>query len=412
MLAAEPTARAGHDGHLPSKRMSATLASSARPASYDTAMGPLEGVRVVEVAGIGPGPFCAMLLADMGAEVLRVERPAAGRQDWPALFGRGRRSVAVDLKHPEGAGMVLDLAASADALVEGFRPGVAERLGIGPGACLARNPRLVYGRVTGWGQEGPLAQAAGHDIDYIALAGALHPIGPAGGAPVPPLNLVGDFGGGGMLLALGVVAALLEAGRSGRGQVVDAAMVDGAALLTTELHELRAAGLWSDRRGANLLDGGAPFYDVYETADGGHLAVGALEPGFYAALLELVGLDGADLPAQRDRDGWPALRERLAALFRTRTRDEWCRLLEGTDACVAPVLSPTEAPAHPHNRARGTFVDVGGVVQPAPAPRFSRTPCARPEPPVGPGEHTDGNLAAWGIDPDEVARLRAAGAVG
>jgi len=374
-------------------------------------MGPLEGVRVVELAGIGPGPFCAMLLADMGAEVLRVERPASGPPAWPTLFARGRRRLAVDLKHPEGAGVVLDLAAAADALVEGFRPGVAERLGIGPEACLARNPRLVYGRVTGWGQEGPLAHAAGHDIDYVALAGALHPVGPAGGPPVPPLNLVGDFGGGGMLLALGVVAAVLEAGRSGRGQVVDAAMVDGAALLTTQLHELLAAGLWSDRRGVNLLDGGAPFYAVYETADGRHLALGALEPGFYAELLERVGLDDADLPGQLDRDGWPVLRERLAALFRTRTRDEWCRLLEGTDACVAPVLSLTEAPAHPHNQARSTFVEVGGVVQPAPAPRFSRTPCARPEPPVGPDDNPEQTLAAWGLPTEAVARLRSAGAI-
>jgi alpha-methylacyl-CoA racemase len=375
-------------------------------------MGPLAGVRVVEVAGIGPGPFCAMLLADLGAEVLRVERPAAGAQAWPTLFARGRRSVVVDLKHPAGAGVVLDLVAVADALVEGFRPGVAERLGIGPDPCLARNPRLVYGRVTGWGQQGPLARAAGHDIDYIALAGALHPVGPAGGPPVPPLNLVGDFGGGGMLLALGVVAALLEAGRSGRGQVVDAAMVDGAALLTTELHELLAAGLWSDQRGTNLLDGGAPFYGVYQTADGRHLAVGALEPAFWAELLERVGLDDADLPAQLDRDGWPVLRERLAAVFRTRTRDEWCRLLEGTDACVAPVLSLLEAPAHPHNQARGTFVEVGGVVQPAPAPRFSRTPCADPEPPVEPSDHREQTLAAWGLPLEQVTRLRSTGAIG
>jgi alpha-methylacyl-CoA racemase len=376
-------------------------------------MGPLRGIRVVELVGIGPGPFCAMLLADLGAEVLAVDRPASTPEAmaWPALFARGRRRVGVDLKHPDGPGVVLDLVAGADALVEGFRPGVAERLGIGPEECLARNPRLVYGRVTGWGQDGPLARAAGHDIDYIALAGALHPIGPAGGPPVPPLNLVGDFGGGGMLLALGVVAALLEAGRSGRGQVVDAAMVDGAALLTTQLHELLAAGRWSDRRGANLLDGAAPFYAVYETADGRHLAVGALEPRFYAELLQRLGLDGGDLPDRLDRDGWPELRERLAALFRTRTREEWCRLLEGTDACVAPVLSLTEAPAHPHNRARGTFVDVGGVVQPAPAPRFSRTPCATPEPPPGPGEDPGPTLAAWGLAPDEVARLRAGGAV-
>ena len=374
-------------------------------------MGPLAGIRVVELAGIGPGPFAAMLLADLGAEVLRVDRPTSARPAWPTVLARGRRSVVVDLKHPDGAGLVLDLVASAAALVEGFRPGVAERLGIGPDACLARNPRLVYGRVTGWGQEGPWRLAAGHDIDYVAVAGALHPIGQAGGPPVPPLNLVGDFGGGGMLLALGVVAALLEAGRSGRGQVVDAAMVDGAALLTAQFHELLAAGLWREERGANLLDGGAPFYGVYETADGRHLAVGALEPQFFAELLRRLGLDAGDLPDQLDRDGWPVLRERLAGLFRTRTRDQWCELLAGTDACVAPVLGLGEAPAHPHNRARGTFVDVGGVTQPAPAPRFSRTPPGPPSPPAPPGAHTDQALADWGVDPGELARLRAAGAI-
>jgi alpha-methylacyl-CoA racemase len=374
-------------------------------------MGPLRGLRVVEVTGIGPGPFCGMLLADLGAEVLRVDRPAADRGPWPAVLARGRRSVAVDLKHPDGAGVVLDLAAAADALLEGFRPGVAERLGIGPDACLARNPRLVYGRVTGWGQDGPWRSAAGHDIDYIALAGALHPIGPAGGAPVPPLNLLGDYGGGGMLLAVGMVAALLEAARSGQGQVVDAAIVDGAALLTTQVHELRALGLWRDERGANLLDGGAPFYGVYETADGGYLAVGALEPEFFAELVARVGLDPAEVPAELDRDGWPALRERLEAVFLTRTRDEWCELLAGSDACVAPVLSPAEAPGHPHNRDRGTFVAVGGTLQPAPAPRFSRTPCPPPAPPPEPGQHTTEALRGWGFDPDRVERLRAVGAV-
>jgi len=375
-------------------------------------MGPLQGTRILELASIGPGPFCAMLLADLGAEVLAVDRPAAERPAWPALFGRGRRRVAVDLKHPEGPGVVLDLVAGADALVEGFRPGVAERLGIGPEACLARNPRLVYGRVTGWGQDGPLAGAAGHDIDYIALAGALHPVGPAEGPPVPALNLLGDFGGGGMLLALGVVAALLEAARSGQGQVVDAAMVDGAALLTTQLHELLAAGLWTDRRAANLLDGAAPFYAVYETADGRHLAVGALEPRFYAELLDRVGLAAEDLPDQLDRDGWPVLRQRLAAAFRTRTREEWCRLLEGSDACVAPVLSLLEAPTHPHNQARATFVEVGGVTQPAPAPRFSRTPCPTPAPPSGDADDPAPVLTAWGLAPTEIARLRAGGAIG
>jgi alpha-methylacyl-CoA racemase len=374
-------------------------------------MGPLHGVRVVELSSIGPGPFCAMLLADLGAEVLAVDRPAGEEAGWPALFRRGRRRVTVDLKHPDGPGVVLELVAGADALVEGFRPGVAERLGIGPDDCLARNPRLVYGRVTGWGQNGPLARSAGHDIDYIALAGALHPIGQAGGPPVPPLNLLGDFGGGGMLLALGVAAALLEAARSGRGQVVDAAMVDGAALLTTQLHELLAAGQWTDRRGANLLDGAAPCYAVYETADARHLAVGALEPRFWAELLERVGLGREDLPAQLDRAGWPVLRDRLAAVFRTRTRDEWCALLEGTDACVAPVLSLLEAPAHPHNQARGTFVEVGGVVEPAPAPRFSRTPCTSPLP-AAEDEDPGAVLTAWGLSADRVARLRSGGAIG
>jgi alpha-methylacyl-CoA racemase len=372
-------------------------------------MGPLHGTKVVELASIGPGPFGAMLLADLGAEVLAVDRPGPD-SGWPLLFGRGRPRVTVDLKHPDGPGAVLELVARADALVEGFRPGVAERLGVGPEACLERNPRLVYGRVTGWGQEGPLAASAGHDIDYIALAGALHPIGPAGGPPVPPLNLLGDFGGGGMLLALGVVAALLEAGRSGQGQVVDAAMVDGAALLTTQLHELLAAGRWTDRRGANLLDGAAPFYAVYETADGRHLAVGALEPRFWAELLERVGLGADDLPPQLDPAGWPVLRERLAAVFRTRARDEWCALLEGTDACVAPVLSLVEAPTHPHNRARATFVEVAGTPQPAPAPRFSRTPCPTPTPPAT-GEGPAAVLAAWGFSPGEVARLRSSGAI-
>jgi alpha-methylacyl-CoA racemase len=372
--------------------------------------GPLEGVRVVELAGIGPGPFCGMLLADMGAEVVRVDRPPLPGA-WPDLMARGKRSVVVDLKHEAGAEVVLRLVASADALLEGFRPGVAERLGVGPDACLARNPSLVYGRMTGWGQDGPLRQSAGHDIDYIALAGALHPIGAAGGPPVPPLNLLGDFGGGGLLLAFGIACALVEARRSGRGQVVDAAIVDGASLLATSFHELAALGLWQERRGSNLLDGGAPFYGVYETADGGHLAVGALEPRFYGELLDRLGLGGEDLPAQTDRERWPELRERLEAVFRTRTRDEWIERFEGSDACVAPVLRPSEAPDHPHHQARGSFVPVGETRQPAPAPRFSRT---RPAPPAGPpmtGEHTDEVLAAGGFSQEEIATLRAAGAV-
>ena len=375
-------------------------------------MGPLEGVRVVEIAGIGPGPFCAMLLADMGADVVRVDRPAAeDSPGLPQLLGRGRRSLVVDLKHERGAEVVLRLAADADALIEGFRPGVAERLGIGPDVCLARNPRLVYGRMTGWGQDGPLRHAAGHDIDYIAVAGALHPIGQQGRAPVPPLNLLGDYGGGGLLLAFGIACGLLEARRSGQGQVIDAAIVDGAALLTTMVHELAPLGLWNERRGTNLLDGGAPFYGVYETADGEHMAVGALEPKFYAELLGRLGLDAGDLPAPADRARWPQLRERLAAVFRTRTRAEWCELLEGSDACVAPVLRPSEAPAHRHNLERGTFVPVGGSPQPAPAPRFSRTPPAPPSPPSAPGQHTDEVLAAWGFDAAEIAGLRGAGAV-
>ena len=375
-------------------------------------MGPLDGVRVVEIAGIGPGPFCAMLLADMGAEVVRVDRPeTAGGAGWPALMSRGRRSVVIDLKHERGAEVVLRLVEHADALLEGFRPGVAERLGIGPDDCLARNPRLVYGRMTGWGQDGPLRHAAGHDIAYIALAGALHPIGEPGGAPVPPLNLLGDFGGGGVLLAFGIACGLVEARRSGQGQVVDAAIVDGAALLTTSIHEMVTLGLWEERRGANLLDGGAPYYGVYETSDGEHMAVGALEPRFYGELLDKLGLRPDDLPPQADRERWPELRERLEAVFRTRTRAEWTDVFEGSDACVAPVLGLSEARAHPHNRARGTFMLVDGSPQPAPAPRFSRTAPEPPAPPPVPGQHTDEVLSSGGFDAEEIASLRAAGAI-
>ncbi|HEX4539595.1 MAG TPA: CaiB/BaiF CoA-transferase family protein [Acidimicrobiales bacterium] len=378
--------------------------------------GPLEGVRVVEIAGIGPGPFAAMMLADMGADVVRVDRAqkvAGGDPAHPPidLLGRGRRSVGIDLKHPEGAGVVLRLVEHADVLIEGFRPGVMERLGIGPDECMARNPRLVYGRMTGWGQEGPYADAAGHDINYIALAGALDPVGRAGEAPVPPLNLVGDFGGGGMFMAYGVVCALLEAGRSGQGQVVDAAMVDGAAVLTTFIHSLRAIGLWVDERGTNLLDTGAHFYDVYETADHRYVSVGSIEPQFYAELLRLSGLEGEELPAQMDRSQWPALKERVADVFRTKTRDEWCGLMEGTDVCFAPVLSMGEAPAHPHNRLRETFVEVAGVPQPAPAPRFGRTPGAIGRPPPHAGQHTEDTLADWGFTAGEREKLRQAGAI-
>lgn len=375
--------------------------------------GPLSGIRVVELAGIGPGPFCGMVLADQGADVIRVDRPGGGGGlPMPDLTARGRRSIAVDLKRPEGRDVVLRLVGKADALIEGFRPGVAERLGLGPDDCLAVNRRLVYGRMTGWGQEGPLASAAGHDIDYIALAGALHAVGRAGERPVPPLNLVGDYGGGGMLLAFGMVAALLEAARTGTGQVVDAAMVDGTALLMTPIYELAGLGWWQDRRGANLLDGGAPFYDTYETADGRAVAVGPLEPQFYAELLAVLGLDPAALPAQHDVAAWPELRERLTAVFRTRTRDEWAAAFAGSDACVAPVLSLAEAPQHPHNLERATFLEVGGVLQPGPAPRFSGHPRPAPAPGPAPGAHTDEILDLIGVAPVERDRLRAVGAVG
>jgi alpha-methylacyl-CoA racemase len=378
--------------------------------------GPLAGVKVVELAGIGPGPFAAMLLADLGADVLRVERASAVAAEG-ALgvavdpLNRGKRSVGADLKHPGGVELVLELVARADVLIEGFRPGVVERLGVGPDVCLASNRRLVYGRMTGWGQDGPLATVAGHDIGYISLAGVLGMVGRAGEAPVPPLNLVGDFGGGGMLLAFGVAAALVEVGRSGRGQVVDAAMVDGAALLSTVIWELRGSGRWEGPRGTNVLDTGAHYYNVYETSDGRYVAVGAMEPQFYAELLDVMGLAGEELPSQRDRSKWPQLKERFAAVFRTRTRDEWGALAEGRDCCLTAVLEMDETPDHPHNRARHTFVEVDGVVQPAPAPRFSGTPTTAPAPPPSPGEGADEALADWGIAAEEVARLREAGAI-
>jgi alpha-methylacyl-CoA racemase len=379
-------------------------------------MGPLAGITVIELAGIGPGPFCGMMLADMGADVIRVDRAGSvqgGDPDRPPadLLARGRRSVGVDLKSPDGVEVVLSLVERADALIEGFRPGVTERLGLGPDECLARNPRLVYGRMTGWGQDGPYASTAGHDINYISLAGALDPIGRRGEAPVPPLNLVGDFGGGGLLLAFGIVAGLLEARASGQGQVIDAAMVDGAAALMTMTHSLRAMGIWNDERGTNMLDTGAHFYDVYETADGGYVSVGSIEPQFYAELLRLTGLEGEDLPWQHDRAQWPALKERLAGIFRTKTRDEWCEIMEGTDVCFAPVLTIPEAVAHPHNVHRGTFVDVAGIPQPGPAPRFSRTQAAIARPPAHAGQHTDEILAEAGFDADRVAKLRETGAV-
>ena len=377
-------------------------------------MGPLHGVTVIELASLAPAPFGCMILSDLGADVLRVERPEVcgpGAAIPADPLTRGRRSAGLNLKDPGGVELLLRLVEQADVLVEGFRPGVAERLGFGPGVCLERNPRLVFARMTGWGQDGPLAQTAGHDIDYIAVSGVLHGIGRAGQRPVPPVNLVGDFGGGGMLLAIGVLAALLERERSGLGQVVDAAMVDGSALLNSFLYGLLAGGLWQEERGTNLLDGGAPFYDTYETSDGGHVAVGALEPKFYAELLAGLGLDADELPDQLDRSGWPVLRQRFTEAFGKRTRDEWAESFSGSDACVAPVLTPTEAPGHPHNAARGTFLD-GDSVQPAPAPRFNRTKTATPQPPVRPGADTDAVLAGLGLPDEQIAQLRATGIVG
>jgi alpha-methylacyl-CoA racemase len=379
--------------------------------------GPLSGIKILEIAGIGPGPFAAMVLSDMGAEVLRVDRSQAVRGGDPSkppvdILNRGRRSIGVDLKNSDGVETVLKLVESADALIEGFRPGVAERLGIGPEDCLARNPKLVYGRMTGWGQEGPMAHAAGHDINYIALAGALEPIGRAGQPPLPPLNLVGDFGGGGMFLAFGVVCALLEAQRSGEGQVVDAAMVDGAAILMSMFHGFTAMGMWTEERGTNLLDTGAHFYEVYETSDQKYVSIGSIEPQFYAELLRLTGLsDDAEFAGQHNRANWPKLKERLAEVFKTKTRDEWTELMEGTDVCFAPVLSIKEAPKHPHMAARGTFTEVAGITQPAPAPRFSRTPGSIERPPSHAGQHTDEALGDWGFAADEIAKLREAGAI-
>jgi alpha-methylacyl-CoA racemase len=377
---------------------------------------PLDGVTVVELAGIGPVPFAGMLLSDLGADVVRVDRPAMVAGADPARptidpMARGKRSVGVDLKHPDGVATVLRLVAGADVLIEGFRPGVAERLGVGPDACLAANGRLVYGRMTGWGQEGPLADEAGHDIDYLAVAGVLAHIGRAGAPPTPPINLVADFGGGANLLVVGVLAALFDAGRTGVGTVVDAAMVDGAALLMAPFWAARATGFWQDERGTNLLDSGAYFYDVYECADGRFVAVGAMEAQFHAALLAGLGLDEEDdLPEQLDRSAWPAMKERLAEVFRTRSRDEWVATFAGADACVAPVLTMGEAAEHPHLRARGTIVESGGVLQPAPAPRVGGA-LPLPGPPAAPGAHTDEVLHEVGLTPDEVDRLRAEGAV-
>lgn len=380
-------------------------------------MGPLAGIKIVELAGIGPGPMCAMLLADMGATVLRIERPGGSGLglERPLRYDfllRGRYSLAIDLKSPDGKALALRLIEQADGLIEGFRPGVTERLGLGPQDCLARNSRLVYGRVTGWGQEGPLAQAAGHDINYIALAGALHAFGRRGQPPTPPLNLLGDYAGGALYLAFGLVCGMLEARNSGQGQIVDAAMIDGTASLMTAFHGAVAAGLASHERGANHLDGGAHFYNTYECADGRWISVAPIEGKFYAELLRRLDLDPATMPPQMDREHWLAAQARLASLFKTRTRDEWCALLEGTDACFAPVLTTDEAPYHPHHAARGTYVEIDGIVQPAPAPRFSRTRPGLPIPPqpTGPDE-AEAALAPW-LAPAEIAALKAAGTIG
>lgn len=373
--------------------------------------GPLQGMKVIEMVGIGPGPFCAMMFADMGAEVIRIDRPGPADADGARfdVLARGRRSLALDLKQPGAADTVLALVEQADVLIEGFRPGVMEKLGLGPEICLARRPSLIYGRMTGWGQHGPLAQAAGHDLNYIALSGALHAIGRPDQPPPPPLNYVGDFGGGAMMLAFGILAAIYESRASGQGQVVDAAMTDGAALLSAMMYGMKAAGQWSNQRGANLLDGGTHFYDTYACADGKFVALGPIEPQFYAELRRLCGIDDPAFDAQHDPQRWPDLKQRLAALMRTRTRAQWCELLEGSDACFAPVLDWDEAPSHPHNVARETFITVDGVPQPAPAPRFSRTPTAAPTAAAARGAHSEAVLKEWGFDAAHIERLRAEG---
>jgi len=379
------------------------------------ARGPLAGIRVVEFAGIGPGPFCGMMLADMGAELIRIDRTVA---DWSSsqspdfdFVARGRRSIAIDLKKPQARELVLELLGTADALIEGYRPGVMESLGLGPDECLARHPRLVYGRMTGWGQSGPLAQAAGHDLNYIALSGVLHAIGPGDRPPTVPLNLIGDYGGGGLMLAFGIVCALLEARISGRGQVIDAAMTDGSALLATPIFAAHAAGFWSTRREANLLDGGAYFYGCYACADGKFIALGSIEPQFHALLLQKLGVEDAQDWQQFDAGRWPEYRQRLATIIATRTREEWCTRLEGSDVCFAPVLDLEEAPQHEHNRARGTFVEYAGHLQPAPAPRLSRTPADIRRPAPQRGEHTVEILREAGVSEARIAELRAGGAI-
>jgi alpha-methylacyl-CoA racemase len=376
--------------------------------------GPLVGIKVIEIGGIGPGPFCAMLLSDMGAEVIRVDRVDQVKGNHSSFvdpLNRGRRSVAFDLKNADGVATLLFLIEHADVLIEGFRPGVMERLGLSPEVCRQRNPRLIYGRLTGWGQDGPYAQAPGHDINYIALAGALGLIGRRGELPTPPLNLVGDYGGGGLLMAFGIAAALVEVSKSGQGQTIDAAMVDGASIMTTVFHGLRRSGQWSDERGTNVLDTGSHFYDVYETSDGKYVSVGAIEPKFYAELVKRINLANDDLPRQYERSEWPVMKERMAAIFRTRTRDEWSQILEGHEVCFAPVLSLDELKDHPHHVARDSFVEVGGIVQPAPAPRFDRTPGKIQSSPAFPGEHTDDVLRDWGVTDVTIQLLRDSAAI-
>jgi alpha-methylacyl-CoA racemase len=377
-------------------------------------MGPLAGLKILEFEAIGPGPFCGMMLSDMGADVLLIDRPddprlGFGRDRWFDVMLRGRRSATLDLKSKDGVEAALQLAAKADALIEGFRPGVMERLGLGPDVLLKKNPKLVYGRMTGWGQDGPLAPRAGHDINYIALTGVLHAIGRAGTAPVPPLNLIGDFGGGGMLLAFGIACGLVEAQRSGKGQVVDAAMVDGASLLAAMFSGMLAGKRWNETRGDNVLDTGAPWYDNYETKDGKYVAIGSIEPKFYEELLLRLGLQGMDLPKQLDRKGWPALRKIFSGKFREKTRDQWCAVFEGSDACFAPVLTFSEARQHPHNAARRTFVQSGKVDQPAPAPRFSRTPGAIRGVPPERGAGGKQALSDWGFSDSEISLLNQRG---
>jgi alpha-methylacyl-CoA racemase len=375
--------------------------------------GPLKGFKIIELAGIGPGPFCGMMLADMGAEVIRVERIGAAQATHAPkdVLTRNRRSIAVDLKNPEGVEAVLRLVEKADGLIEGFRPGVTERLGLGPQDCQARNPRLVYGRMTGWGQEGPMAQAAGHDINYISLAGALHAIGRNGERPVPPLNLVGDFGGGGMLLAYGMVCGILEATKSSQGQVIDAAMVDGTAALMAMFYSMSASGVFDTQRGTNMLDGGAHFYDTYETADGEYISIGSIEPQFYALLMEKAGLDTEYFQPQMDRSRWGELKAKLTEVFRTKTQAQWCEIMEGSDVCFAPVLNLIDAADHPHNKARNSYQTVAGMLQQSPAPRFSRTPATGIAPPRVPGEDTAGVLADYGLSAEEIATLTSNGVV-